>query len=243
MPATVLAAAAKISEVSAKAIEKVAEIKEVAINEIKEGSVILQPDIESIKSKSLESIVASNIEKEVATETPAMELQPLSEEMKEKLREEGLLSERVIEAIRVDADGNYVLNCRNSELAGKTHPDTGVPFVEKTVQVGSIELRVVMPEFPTKFALDIPKEVWAKGDTAIFEYCTEQLKEAITANPELAKQFTSQQLEQIMNGDAYIKGLTWHHNEVPGRMELVDSKVHAATGHTGGNTIWCGGIR
>ena len=33
-------------------------------------------------------------------------------------------------------------------------------------------------------------------------------------------------------------GYTWHHNEAFGVMQLVDSAVHAATGHTGGFAIW-----
>ena len=62
-------------------------------------------------------------------------------------------------------------------------------------------------------------------------------------DPELAKQFTPQQLEQIMDGEPYIKGMTWHHSEIPGRMELVETRIHAPSSHTGGNSIWCGGIR
>lgn len=46
-----------------------------------------------------------------------------------------------------------------------------------------------------------------------------------------------------MNGEPYIKGYTWHHSEIPGKMQLVETKVHVQSGHTGGNLIWCGGIR
>lgn len=31
--------------------------------------------------------------------------------------------------------------------------------------------------------------------------------------------------------------------EIPGKMQLVETKVHVQSGHTGGNLIWCGGIR
>jgi hypothetical protein len=29
-------------------------------------------------------------------------------------------------------------------------------------------------------------------------------------------------------------GYTWHHHQTTGRMQLVESKVHMKTGHTGG---------
>ncbi|KAB2877504.1 HNH endonuclease [bacterium] len=36
------------------------------------------------------------------------------------------------------------------------------------------------------------------------------------------------------------KGYTWHHHQNTGRMQLVDSKIHRLTGHTGGASIWYG---
>lgn len=34
------------------------------------------------------------------------------------------------------------------------------------------------------------------------------------------------------------RGQTWHHHQNTGRMQLVDSKIHSATGHTGGFSLW-----
>ena len=34
------------------------------------------------------------------------------------------------------------------------------------------------------------------------------------------------------------KGFTWHHHQTTGRMQLVNSKIHSQTGHTGGFSIW-----
>lgn len=34
------------------------------------------------------------------------------------------------------------------------------------------------------------------------------------------------------------KGYTWHHHQDFGRMQLVESKVHSQTGHTGGFSLW-----
>ena len=244
MVITAGAAFAKIGEVAAKAVEKTAEIKEVALKEVSEGSQTLQPNLEVIKSQSLESIIQANVEKVTeAAEVPPVEFRPIPEELAEKLGAEGFLSDNAIEGLRVDSEGNLELKCVNEKLAGETHEITGIPYVEKTIEVGSVKIKVVAPEFPFKFATEVPKELWREGDKRIFKYCTEQLEKEIKANPELAKQYTAQQLDQIMSGEMNIKGLTWHHSEVPGRMELVETKIHAPSNHTGGNTIWCGGIR
>jgi hypothetical protein len=33
-------------------------------------------------------------------------------------------------------------------------------------------------------------------------------------------------------------GYTWHHHQEHGRMQLVPSELHQATGHTGGFSLW-----
>lgn len=38
--------------------------------------------------------------------------------------------------------------------------------------------------------------------------------------------------------DATPKGQTWHHHQTTGRMQLVDTRVHSQTGHTGGFSLW-----
>jgi hypothetical protein len=34
------------------------------------------------------------------------------------------------------------------------------------------------------------------------------------------------------------KGFTWHHHQITGRMQLVESTINAQTGHTGGFSLW-----
>ncbi len=207
MVVTAGATVAQIGEVAAKTVEKTAEVKEIALKEVAEGSQTLKPNLEVIKAQSLESIIQANVEKAAeVSEVRPIELQPIPEELAEKLKAEGILSDNAIEALRVDNEGNLVLKCINEKLAGQMHEITGVPYVEKTIGVGPVNIKVVVPEFPTTFVTDIPKELWREGDREIFKYCTEQLREAIQDNPELAKQFTPQQLEQIMSGEPYIKG-------------------------------------
>jgi hypothetical protein len=192
-----------ISAVSnaAKAAEAV-KVKEIA--KIKEYSEIgkrsVEPDIDIIKSKSLESIIQMNLEK-------------------------------VIERVPT----------RNQDLEGKKHPETGVPFVVKVVENSEGELvEVVVPEFNSVFDAQLPEKLFEATDNEQFTECNRQLKEAVQKDTELAAQFTDEQLQQIMNGDT-PDGYTWHHDAEKGKMQLVDAKTHAQTGHTGGKVIWGGG--
>jgi hypothetical protein len=130
---------------------------------------------------------------------------------------------------------------RNEDLEGKKHPKTEVPFERKTVKdADGNDIEGVFPKFDSKFDVQLPPELYQESDVKQFEECNRQLKEAVENDPELAKQFTPEQLEQIKNGET-PDGYTWHHNEEIGKMQLVDSETHEKTGHTGGKVIWGGG--
>ena len=132
---------------------------------------------------------------------------------------------------------SYEIHTRNESLEGDRHPITGVPFEKKTVEdADGNEVTGVFPEFDSDFDAQLPENLYQASDKEQFAECNKQLKEAIEKDPELAKKFTPEQLEQIKNGDT-PDGYTWHHNEEKGKMQLVDSDTHAKTGHTGGKTI------
>ena len=133
------------------------------------------------------------------------------------------------------------ITTRNEELAGKRHPETGVRFDKKTITVDGKKIEGVFPQFESKYNVVLPKELRNKSDEVQFKYCVKKLAKAIESNPELSKQFTPKQLEQIKNGEPRISGLTWHHSEIPGKMQLVNYDIHAKTGHTGGRDVWGGG--
>lgn len=136
---------------------------------------------------------------------------------------------------------SYEVHTRNESLEGDRHPITGVPFERKTVEDSDgNEVTGVFPEFDSDFDAQLPKDLYEASDKEQFAECNRQLKEAVEKDPELAKKFTPEQLEQIKNGET-PDGYTWHHNEEKGKMQLVDSDIHAKTGHTGGKTIWGGG--
>ena len=212
----------------------------------KEGEInipVHRPDIEVIKTQSLDAVKLNNTEKVQASMKDINELRKLNEAEKQYLRDNTRLSEKAIDSIYVDAEGKYHMDTINKELAGKEHKETGVKYVEKTINVDGVEITVVVPEFPSVFDCNIPEGMWEAGDSEIFKKCTEELRDYLNAHPEMKSQFSDQQLEQIMNGEPRIKGYTWHHSEIPGKMQLVETKTHALSAHTGGNAIWCGGIR
>ena len=136
---------------------------------------------------------------------------------------------------------SYEIHTRNESLEGDRHPITGVPFERKTVQdADGNDVTGVFPVFDSAFDAQLPQDLYQATDKEQFAECNKQLKDAIEKDPELAKKFTPEQLEQIRNCDT-PDGYTWHHNEETGKMQLVDSDIHAKTGHTGGKTIWGGG--
>ncbi len=130
--------------------------------------------------------------------------------------------------------------CRNEDLAGKEHPTTGVRFERRTEIVNGKKKEVVSPVFESKFDAKLPKDKLEATDRDQFEECNAQLKDAVENDPELRGKFSEEELEQIENGDT-PDGYTWHHDSKPGKMQLVDTEIHAKTGHTGGRVIWGGG--
>ena len=103
-------------------------------------------------------------------------------------------------------------------------------------------LEVTYPDFSEncRFETHLPDDQYKANDYQHFKYCNEQLSQAYENGSLNIEQFTDRQLEQIRNGDK-PEGYTWHHHEEPGRMQLVDSEIHAMTPHTGGRSLWGGG--
>ncbi|KYH31386.1 hypothetical protein CLTEP_23820 [Clostridium tepidiprofundi DSM 19306] len=140
-----------------------------------------------------------------------------------------------------EADKPLYLNCRNENLEGQKHSETGVEFKRKTIELANErEVTGVFPEFDTPFEMKLDESLYQESDRKQFEACNEELKEVIQNNTDLRNKFTEEQIQQIIEKET-PDGYTWHHNEEPGVMQLVDTEVHAKTGHTGGKFIWGGG--
>lgn len=115
---------------------------------------------------------------------------------------------------------------RNGHLAGKIHPVSGVKFSAQG-----------FPMFVEKYAMTLPTRLLKSSNSTQFYHANKALKEGINKSSTLRSKFTSSQLTDIRNGKT-PRNLTWHHHETRGRMELVDTKKHNQTGHTGGKSIW-----
>ena len=232
---------AKIGEVAVNSAEKLSEIKEVELKEIAEGQEILSPDLELIKNQSLESLSQYNTDGFIeAAEAVQPEYRALSEAEMKALREATNMSEAALKKCSINEDGDIRLTCINESMAGMEN-EVGVCYVEKVVNINGVEITIVVPEFPSCFEITVPDELLQADDEALFRHCTLELQEAIKQDPELASKFTPNQLEQIETGAPRISGWTWHHAEECGRMQLVQTKIHEVSRHTGGKSIWGGG--
>lgn len=140
-----------------------------------------------------------------------------------------------------EADKSLYIDTRNENLEGKKHMETGVEFEKKMVELpDGHEVEGVFPKFDTPFEMKLDESLYQESDEKQFEAANEKLKVGIENNQDLRNKFTEKQIEQILDNET-PEGYTWHHSEDVGIMQLVDAKVHAETGHTGGRTLWGGG--
>lgn len=137
------------------------------------------------------------------------------------------------------------ITTRNEHLEGQRHPLTLVLFQRKQIELeNNKKIEGIFPEFDYKFQAVISKELYLESDFIQFKECNKQLLNEIQNNLELKKEFNSDQIQQIKDGiydGSSPDGYVWHHSPELGKIELVDSYVHAVTGHTGGRFVWGGG--
>lgn len=181
-----------------------------------------------------------------ASEYDEFGFRSLTEEEKQELRENTNWPDKVegIEGCKINNEGVIRYPCRNKDLAGKENPITGVKYEKRIVEIEGYKVEVVMPEFESVFDAQLPDELCLSKDKEQFKECNKQLYEAIQNDPELAKKFTPEQLEQIKDGmknGGAPDGYTWHHDAEKGKMQLTDSDTHGDSRHTGGRMLWGGG--
>jgi hypothetical protein len=173
---------------------------------------------------------------------------PLTEDEKTELIEKLGWEDKAegVQGCKINEEGVIIYPCRNSDLAGMENPLTGVKYEKSIVEIKGYKVEVVMPKFDSQFEANLPENLIQAKDKSQFCECNKQLYEGIQENPELAKKFTPEQIEQIKDGitsGGAPEGYTWHHDAQVGKMQLVDADMHGDSRHTGGNTLWGGGIR
>ncbi|PGO65480.1 toxin [Bacillus cereus] len=124
-------------------------------------------------------------------------------------------------------------NIINKGLAGGTHM--------KGIDYDVLGFPIFKGE-DVKFTHKLDESLFIAKDDAQFEECTRQLKAAINKGEIPRDIFTPKQLKMIELELPRIVDLTWHHHQVPGKMQLVVSAKHSVN-HLGGNKLWGGGIR
>ncbi len=129
----------------------------------------------------------------------------------------------------------------NENLKGTTYPGTNVEYKSRTFTLNGEKVEGVFPRFDPVFETRLPRPFWTASDNQQFSLCTKNLQARIERDPSFASKFNPRQLEQIKAGEPRISGYTWHHSEIPGRMQLVKSTDHITCRHTGGRSIWGGG--
>lgn len=135
------------------------------------------------------------------------------------------------------------LETRNGHLNGYEHPETGVPFIEKTVELPNGQVvEGTFPVFESNFNVVVAEELYLESDDVHSEVANNTLYQAIVEDTKLANELGLSQADvQALSIGQTPEGYTWHHNEEPGVLQLVDEETHAQTAHTGGRAIWGGG--
>lgn len=189
---------------------------------------------EELNSK-IEKLVKENIKEEKQLEELKVDITP---EEKEKIKEEN--SSEALE----NNKSNLETEVRSIKTINEDKEGTevnGVKFERKEIEYNDEKIEGVFPIFESKIDIQLSEEMYKDSDVKQMRYCTKELQKKIENNPELEKKFTPRQLEQIKAGEPRISGLTWHHSEEPGKMQLVSQKEHDSARHTGGRNIWGGG--
>lgn len=142
--------------------------------------------------------------------------------------------------VLTDINRNYeLIETINSKYLGSKHPDTGVAYkLRKLIYSTGERFAGTFPEFESFADIKLPKDLYKATFREQKEYCIDHLqKNTRPIIGKYRKNFTKEQLEDIKQG-ILPEGFTWHHNEQEGLMQLVDSEIHAKTGHTGGMSLW-----
>lgn len=140
----------------------------------------------------------------------------------------------------INEEGVLQYRTDNCSLEGQEGPN-GVKYERKRIEIQGVTVEGVFPVFDSAFDAQLPPELERVSNKQQFAECNKQLKTAVESDPKLQKQFTEEQMEEILEGRTPT-GYTWHHNEEQGKMQLVRTEDHdraqGGAAHTGGKSLW-----
>lgn len=162
----------------------------------------------------------------------------LTEEEKQNIKDKLGWSDEKLKKCTIDKDGVIHYKTDRCDLEGKTS-ENGVPYERRRITINGVVIEGVFPKFDSVFDTELDADNYKTK--AYAKECNAKLKEAIENDPELRSKFTGEQLKDIEEGRTPT-GYVWHHNEEPGKMQLVKREDHdraiGGAAHTGGNSLW-----
>ena len=162
----------------------------------------------------------------------------LTDEKKQELKVQLGWSDDKLKKCTMDERGIIHYKTDRCDLEGKTS-DNGVLYERRMIEINKVKIEGVFPKFESAFDTQLnPNNYKSK---AYAKECNSKLKETIESNLELRSLFTSEQIKEIKESRTPT-GYVWHHNEEPGKMQLVKREDHdrviGGAAHTGGNSLW-----
>lgn len=162
----------------------------------------------------------------------------LTDEEKQELKNKLGWSDDKLKKCTIDENGVIHYKTDRCDLEGKTS-ENGVPYERRTIEINGVKIEGVFPKFESAFDTQLDSNNYESKTYA--KECNIKLKEAIENDPELRSKFTLKQIKDIEEGRTPA-GYVWHHNEEPGKMQLVKREDHdraiGGAAHTGGNSLW-----
>ena len=147
-------------------------------------------------------------------------------------------SDEKIKKCTIGKDGVIHYKTDRCDMEGK-YSENGVLYVRKRIVLNGVTIEGVFPKFDSVFETLLSPD--NMKTSAYAKECNAALKEAIEHDPELRSKFTPEQIKDIEEGRT-PRGYVWHHNEEPGKMQLVKREDHdrviGGAAHTGGNSLW-----
>ena len=233
--AVIEAAKSEIAELP----DKVGELTEVESLPDK-VDLVFEEDLENVfENADAESDTSTEITDSSNNEGEAVDnSRNLTEDEKQWLKDVLGWNDNQIAKCTIDENGVIHYRTDRCDLEGKTS-ENGVPYERKQIVINGITIEGVFPKFESAYTTELPPDK-QKSNTYAKE-CNERLKEAVQNDPELRSKFTDEQLKDIENNRTPT-GYVWHHNETPGKMELVKRSDHdraiGGAAHTGGSALW-----
>lgn len=195
-------------------------------------------NIDYTDDSSLDAYVDSDDSNDGATEYNEDGTRELTEDEKQELKDKLGWSDEKLKKCTIDENGVIHYKTDRCDLEGQAS-ENGVPYERRRIEINGVVIEGVFPKFESAFDTELaPDNLKTK---AYAKECNAALKEAIENDPELRSKFTDEQLQDIEEGRT-PRGYVWHHNEEPGKMQLVKREDHdraiGGAAHTGGNSLW-----